>query len=296
MKISQIQCFIEAAECLNFTKAAEKMNISQPALSKQISALEKELNIELFLRVKKRVFLSEPGKIYLEGLKKLSSSYSHLIAEVNRANEVATKTLTIGYLEDRSISPACSEAISILSEKYPDISVRVEPYKLNQLLHMLEDEKVDIGFTLEFDIDNYPTIAYKVIEKTQNYLAIPVDHPKAHQESLSLADFSDEVYVTLSPDESHDVVERLTESCQEAGFTPNLKFAPSLRMLALWVEAGLGISALDKGCFLYHNPRFKFLSVPEIHTMNSLIAWNREHLSDLSSAFLNILLSLSTTE
>ena len=128
------------------------------------------------------------------------------------------------------------------------------------------------------------------MEKTQNYLAIPKSHPKAEKKTLRLADFADEIYITLSPDESSDVVERLTESCREAGFSPNLKFAPSLRTLALWVEAGLGISAVDKGCFLYNNPHFKFISVPEIHTMDSLVAWNKDHLTDLSATFLRIVL------
>ncbi|MDC7125592.1 MAG: LysR family transcriptional regulator [Spirochaetales bacterium] len=291
MKISQIQCFMEAAKCLNFTEAANNLKLSQPALSKQIASLEAEINVQLFLRMKKRVFLSEPGKVFLKGLKTISKDYEKLITDVNIANENATKTLTIGYLEDRSISPRCSEAISTLTEKYPDISVRVEQYKLRELLHKLEEKQVDICFTLEFDIDKYPNIAHKVMEKTKNYLAIPSNHPKADKQTLRLSDFTDETYITLSPDVSNDVVARLTESCSEAGFSPNLKFAPSLRTLALWVEAGLGISALDKGCFLYNNPRIKFLSLPEIHTMNSLIAWNKDHLTDLSAAFLNIVLS-----
>ncbi len=281
---------MEAAECLNFTEAANSLELSQPALSKQIASLEEELGLPLFLRIKKRVYLSEPGKLFLEGLKNLSEDYTKLVAEVSRANEISTRTLTIGYLEDRSISPRCYDAISAITEKNPDVSVRLEQYKLKELLYKLIDKQIDVGFTLEFDIDKHPEIAYKVIEKTKNYLCIPANHPKADNRTLRLSDFSDEIYVTLSPEESSDVVERLTESCQEAGFSPNLKFAPSLRTLALWVEAGLGISAVDKGCFLYNNPRFKFISVPEIHSMDSLIAWNREHLTDLSAAFLNLVL------
>ena len=291
MKSSQIQCFLEAAECLNFTEAANNLNLSQPALSRQIAALEQELGFQLFLRIKKRVFLSEAGKIYFEGLRKISDSYAELISEVDRVNAAATGVLNIGYLEDRSISPRCSDAIALLTQEHPDISITVEQYRLKELISKIEAQQIDIAFTLEFDIGRYPEIAHKTIEKTKNYLVIPIDHPKASKKGLSLADFADETYVTLSPDESSDIVERLTESCQEAGFTPKLKFAPTLRSLVLWVEAGLGISALDKGCFLYNNPRFKFLSLPEIHHMNSVVIWNRNHLTGISAQFLNIVLA-----
>ena len=108
---------MEAAECLNFTKAANNLELSQPALSKQIASLEEELELQLFLRIKKRVYLSEAGKIFFKGLQKIKNDYIQLISEVNRANEISTKTLTIGYLEDRSINPKCSNAISILTKK-----------------------------------------------------------------------------------------------------------------------------------------------------------------------------------
>ena len=58
----QIRCFLNLAELLNFTRAAEKLNISQPTLSTHISALEKDLNLCLFIRTKRKVFLSPEGK------------------------------------------------------------------------------------------------------------------------------------------------------------------------------------------------------------------------------------------
>ncbi len=290
MKISQIQCFMEAAECLSFTEAANKLELSQPALSKQVAALEEELEIQLFLRIKKRVYLTEPGKMFLEGLKRLSGDFNIMLSEVKRASEGAQRTIRIGYLEDRSISPKCTKAISVLTEKYPDIKITVDQFKLIELLEKLDENQIDIGFTLEFELGKHPALRHDVIATNHNYLAIPADHPKVNQKGLTLADFSDETYVILDPEVSSDVVSKLQESCAEAGFTPKLKYAPTLRTLALWAEAGLGIAAVDKGCFLYHNPNFKFIDVPEIHNMNSIVVWNENHLSNVGKVFLDMVL------
>ncbi len=282
---------MEAADCLSFTEAASKLNISQPALSRQIASLEEELGYPLFLRIKQRVFLSEAGKAYLGGVKKLFREYRDLVAEVDRIHGSGSRVLKIGYLEDRSLHPSCSDAIAAMSEKYPDVSIKMEACRLKELLEKIGEKRIDIGFTLEFDLGLYPDIESKSIEKTKNYLAIPRSHPKADRKDLTLADFADETFVTIDPGESADIVSRLTESCREAGFVPNLKYAPTLRELVLWVEAGLGISGLDKGCFLYNNPRFKFLTLPEIHPFDSVVVWNRDNLTETGASFLNAVLS-----
>ncbi len=291
MKDSQIDCFLEAAERLNFTEAAEALNLSQSALSRQIAAMEEELGFQLFLRIKKRIYLSDPGKVYLEGLKKILSSHLELIDKAKMMERSISGTLNIGYLEERTVSPETAAAVAEISRKYPNIDVRLEYYGLKELLSKLENRQLDIGFTLDFDIERHNRIGFKTLKNIQIYLAIPENHKKAEVEKLSLADFAEETFITISKDESDDIFDLLNRSCEKAGFRPKVRLAPTLRMAALWVEAGMGISALDDGNTIWNNPNFKFIKVPEIKQARFLVAWNKEHLSRLSAVFLDILFS-----
>ena len=72
MNFSQIKCFLAAADCLSFTKAAERLYLSQPVLSRQIASMEDELGIELFIREKKSIRLTPAGEVMAEGLAQLA--------------------------------------------------------------------------------------------------------------------------------------------------------------------------------------------------------------------------------
>ncbi len=291
MKDSQIDCFLEAADRLNFTEAAEALNLSQSALSRQIAAMEEELGFQLFLRIKKRIYLSDPGKLYLEGLRSILRSHTELVDRAKMMERSISGTLKIGYLEERTVSPETAAAVSEISRRYPNIDVRLEYYGLKELLTKLENRQLDIGFTLDFDISRHNRIGFKTLKNIQIYLAIPGNHKKAEEKKLSLADFAEETFITISKDESYDILDLLNSSCKKAGFLPKVRLAPTLRMAALWVEAGMGISALDDGSTIWNNPNFKFIRVPEIKQARFLVAWNKEHLSSLSAVFLNILFS-----
>ena len=67
MNFSQIKCFLAAAECLSFTRAADRLYLSQPVLSRQIASMEDELGIELFIREKKSIRLTPAGEVLAEG-------------------------------------------------------------------------------------------------------------------------------------------------------------------------------------------------------------------------------------
>lgn len=93
MTDSKILSFLAAAKTLNFTKAAEQIHITQPVLSRQIAAMERELEVALFIRRNKSVFLTPAGAVVAEGLSQLMTEYDRLIEKAREIQEGYTEPM-----------------------------------------------------------------------------------------------------------------------------------------------------------------------------------------------------------
>ena len=96
MNFSQIRCFLAAADCLSFTRAADRLYLSQPVLSRQIAAMEEELGIQLFIREKKAVRLTPAGEIFAAGMKRLSDDYQSLLEKASAVHNGFEGSLNVG--------------------------------------------------------------------------------------------------------------------------------------------------------------------------------------------------------
>lgn len=95
----QIKYFLMAARCLNFTEAAKQLYISQPALSQQITAMEKELNMQLFIRSKGKLRLTPAGATFLEELPRYEAIFAEILKKAKFSNEGSYGMLRIGFLQ-----------------------------------------------------------------------------------------------------------------------------------------------------------------------------------------------------
>jgi DNA-binding transcriptional LysR family regulator len=106
MNFSQIKCFLAAADCLSFTKAADRLYLSQPVLSRQIASMEDELGMELFVREKKSVRLTPAGEVLSEGLRQLANDYQALLDRANAMHMGYSGNVIWGWWRDsRSARP-----------------------------------------------------------------------------------------------------------------------------------------------------------------------------------------------
>jgi DNA-binding transcriptional LysR family regulator len=112
LNFSQIKCFLAAAECLSFTKAADRLYLSQPVLSRQIAAMEDELGIELFAREKKTIRLTPAGAVLAEGLNKLAHEYRTLLEKAAAVHKGYAGSINIGMIEGQLVCPPYSAALN----------------------------------------------------------------------------------------------------------------------------------------------------------------------------------------
>ena len=171
MNFSQIRCFLAAADCLSFTRAADRLYLSQPVLSRQIAAMEEELEMQLFVREKKSVRLTAAGQVLAEGLSRLAADYQSLLEKANAIHSGFEGSLNVGMAEGQLICPPYSDALQSFHEKYPDIMVNLSKHSLAELLSKLETGELDVAFGATFNVKDEEKFEYQKVSKTTSLVS-----------------------------------------------------------------------------------------------------------------------------
>ncbi len=287
MTILQMKYFITVARCLSFTKAAEMLYVTQPSLSRQITAMEQELNMQLFIRSTRSVRLTPAAKVLLKEFEKIYDDYNLALLKAKNSFEGLQGELNIGVLEGMYIGNLLPEVLQHMSVYYPQVKINLKPYSFNQLVKKLYQNELDLIFTLLFDVKDRENIRYAVVEQSKDFVVVHKDHPLARQERVKLADLAQETFLMVSPEDSEMSPRLIIEACTASGFSPNVKFASSLSEEMLWVEAGIGVCILDSRNQMYQsqNPSVVFLEVETISDPSLTLAWHGQHYNPMKSVF-----------
>ncbi len=277
MNSSQINCFLEAAECLNFTKAAERLYLSQPGLSRQIAAMERDIGIDLFERGRNSIQLTAAGKICVDYLSKIRSEYKIMLDQVAIAQSMEQDSLIIGCLEGQLIGKCYENALTYFWSAHPNIRIKLCYFSVSDLSKALVEGEVDIAIMPEDDAVRLPGILFKRSHMERCCLVVPRNHPKADTENPTLQDFQDETFLVLAESESDAIARQHRKVCQAAGFTPKQRIVPTFGTLAMLLEMGVGISVLNVWHSLHNAPHLKFLDVPDIGYQIEAVVWHKDN-------------------
>lgn len=288
MNSLQIRCFLEGASCLNFTKAAANLYITQPAFSRNISLLEEELGFELFLRSDKRksTRLSPAGAVMYEGLMNLTLSWKELVEKAANADKGKTGKLVIGLLEAEQIDDVFLDTMALFRSTFPDMNVVFKTGSYPELNEWLQDGNLDMALTLSFDIMDKEWICYEVLYEQETALAIPSRHPlaKVKDKDFTFLDFKEDLFVGFSKDVSPGVNKLLLEECKKAGFVPNVIEVPNIRTQILYVETQQGVAVVNS-LLVENNKRIKAIKIAELMPVTVVLAWNKENYNPAISHF-----------
>lgn len=286
--IKQIQYFIAAAECLNFTEAAQKLYVSQPAMSKWISRLEVSIGLKLFTRNKYGVSLTESGQILYHQWQDLLDGYYDSLKNAG-AEKKPDHRLIIGCLTPFKNLRFFNEAIKEFESANPDVPVMVEVYEFKDLREHLLSGAIDLAISYNFDFEKISGISQKILSKAEMYIALSKKHPLANQENLRLIDFKDDVFYLVSPTETISGGGKVVEACRRAGFTPNVvRYVPNFSSLELLLEQGKGITICGKHVSKEFEDSIRLVSIDKDVTDNYIsLAWRTEHLTPFAMQFLD---------
>lgn len=244
LELNQLRCFVAVAEELHFRRAAQRLHMTQPPLSRQIQLLEHQLGTRLLLRSNRSVRLTAAGQELLRQAYGLLGMAESLGWQVRRVGLGEAGRIVIGFTAAASYG-YLPLALARWSEALPGVDLQLREMVSAVQWEGLAAGRVDIG--LLRPLRHREGYRSRVVIREPLVAALPKDHPLADQGSLSLSDFHRRPFIMYSPDEAryfHELIVRLFHS---RGIEPNYSqyIAQIHSMLAL-VRGGLGLALVPQ--------------------------------------------------
>lgn len=239
MELHQLQYVVEVANQKNFTRAADKINVSQSTLSQQIGKLEDELGVKLFDRNSRTVGLTQVGEDFINQAKILLDNLEKSKQIVQEYKGLLKGTLRVGVIA----SLGRIDFANLMTEfcrQYPDVKLEIVQAGTYGLLEKLASKVIDVAFVILPADDQYRDISFRHLAYDEFILALPPSHRLAGQPTIDLAEVAEEKFIF------HPATDRMfflcMEACGKAGFHPNIvcesNHSPTCLSL---ISAGMGI-------------------------------------------------------
>jgi DNA-binding transcriptional LysR family regulator len=242
--LRNLRNFIAVAEELHFSRAARRLNVSQPPLSQQIRQLEALVGAPLFVRTSRRVQLTSAGLAFLEGARRSLAEVARTVAAAQRAAHGDLDMLRVGFTDSAALG-GLVDMIRTFRAAHPDVHLDLIEGTSQAQLDALERDTVDVAL-VRGPIAS--VTARTVIVRRERFLvAVPAEHPLVRRRVVTLGDLKGHEFVLfprhLAPG-FHDVI---TAMCRRAGFSPQVRHESSdyQTMLSL-VAAGLGVTIVPE--------------------------------------------------
>ena len=240
--LRHIRYFAAVAEELHFRRAAERLNVAQPALSRSIKHLEAQLGVQLLDRSNRRVRLTHVGEVFLAGCRDVLDAMEGTIARTTKATTGELGHLVVGYTD----FAICGELPAILRdfhERHPDITMEpVHGFTAGQL-EQLKTGKLDFGF-LTGPI-HHPGLASVTVQNDPFVAVLHDSHPLAGRNGVDLAELAGEAFVLGNPSGWQHFNDHLFRICHHAGF------APEIAQHAFNSEGIFGLIACEMGITIH---------------------------------------------
>lgn len=288
MELRHLSYFQAVAEELNYRKAAERLFISQPGLSRQIKQLEEELGVQLFERDKKHVELTVAGTYLKE---EVDFVLNHLQTTKQQLLEIAAGRegeLRIGFLGSAS-NQVLPDLLKKLSLNFPKITTSLEELSNQTQVEMIQKDKLDLGFVRLASVPE--DLEKKAVYRDTFSLVVPEDHPISSHDFKSVGQFAKESFILFSSDYSNYYYEQILGICREAGFMPKIKHK-SVHALTIFrlVENGLGVAIVPTSLKEGYELKVRFLEIPGISRFTELsVIWKPENRNPALSKVLPLL-------
>jgi DNA-binding transcriptional LysR family regulator len=241
MELRHLIAFVAVAEELHFGRAAARLHMAQPPLSQRIRQLERELRVQLFERTTRAVRLTEAGQAMLEPSRRVLEGVevAERAAKSGGRGELGRVTLGFSGASSHQHLPRLTDAVR---HQHPGLQLVLSRQDYaNDALAAVADGALDLAFVRL--PNNRDGVAVRVIEVESLVAALPIRHPLADSEVVSLADLADEPFVTFPGIISSAVRDALIHACVESGFSPQIaQEAPDSYTILALVAAGVGVT------------------------------------------------------
>ncbi len=263
-------------------EGAGQQYITQPALSRSISSLEKELGIKLANRTTHTVSLTPAGRVFAEECRKIISTYQDGVQNALTASQSIVGRVRLGVPID-SFEPLAVKLVRAITEKHSGIHIELKFNTPTRLLRALDDDLVDVIIA-----SGRPRSAeskYLLVDRRMDYVVVSSVHPLADREEVSFSELRYENFIAISRSSSIAGYQSIIDHASAGGFSPNIVGeAETVSSLLMMVACGVGITVLYKE----HQPisatdAVRFIPLKGEKYFNRYLIWNRLDNSCLDS-------------
>ena len=286
MELRHLRYFVAVAEEENVSRAALKLHISQPALSRQIRDLEDEIGFPLFNRSAKSVTLTDAGKLLLTEAGAVLQRAQEAVNAV-RALASGKTELHVGYAPSLT-SRILPSALRSFQTTLPRVRVKLHDLSTEEMLAGLRDDKLQIAFLVRPTTSMLRGLKFEELIREDICLAVAPTHPLTRRRVVTLAEAVREPFLSYSRKDYPEAYQGLMAAFDTMKSKPNVvEEHDGAASLIAAVEAGSGVALVARSLACIAGPRIKLLSLsPSPAPLIIGAAWSRKGLSPTADQFL----------
>jgi len=276
MDLRHLRYFQAVAEELSYSRAAERLRIAQPALSRAVQEVEAELGAAMLERNRRSVRLTPAGQVLLRETAILLERWDEGIRRVRRTAAGEEGELRLGYIGPPT-QAFFGRLLQEYRRRYPRVSIHLEERTPERVWEMLAKGRLSAAITRP--VSSARSLGLRTILLREERLGVvfPTSHPKAERKSLSWDSLASEPLIVLARREGVGLHDTILASCREAGFLPRLVQTPSLIGTVLsYVEAGAGVGIIPD-CVITPELPLKFVPLKPTMTVPLVLVWPEDN-------------------
>jgi len=289
MELRHLRYFTVAGEEEHFGRAADRLHIVQPALTKQIKQLEDELGIYLFERLKRGVRLTLAGRSFLEDARRILGSVEAAIEQTKQVAQGKIGQLRIGFVDSTMLGGEAPLILNEFRDRFPHVRLSLKADTSVNCGTFLKDKTINLGIVHWLPSD-LAELRFHRIGEERLLLAVPRTHPFSQRRTLKLKDLRDVPFVWFSRDVSPMYYDRVFDACRRAGVIPKvIQEANSIPTMLGLVAAGMGVCFVYKSTEHWRPDNVAIVGITDSRlSVNVYVIWRRDDSSPSLRHFLDV--------
>ena len=289
LELRHIKYFLAVAEDLHFRKAAERLYISQPGLSRQIKQMEEILGVKLFNRSKKKVSLTEAGQYLKEEVQFILNHLEITKKQLKLIDEGNSGELRIGFLGS-AMQQVIPELLLGLRDAYPSIKTSLEELSNQAQVNAIMKDKLDMGFVRLARVPK--ELELKPVFEDTFSVVVPEDYAIDQQSFKGMKTLQHEHFILFSQDYSPLYFDTVMSICEDAGFTPKVSHkSVHAQTIFTLVENKLGIAIIPTSLQYGFDMKVKFIALNKIKQRAVLsLIWKKDNRNPVLKNGIDLLL------
>lgn len=282
VELRHLKSFVAVAEELHFGRAAQRLHVVQPAVSRQIRLLEQELGVTLLARTRRRVELTEAGARFLDGARRALAEVEQSVRVAQRAGRGEVGRVAVGFVGSAVVLPPVLRAFR---RRFPAVELELHQLTTARQVEALRDGRLHVGL-LRPPI-TARDLSLEPVHHDRLVVVLPERHPLARRSRITVAALAGEPFILWPRREGPGFHDQVVALCRRAGFSPRVaQEAVEMQTIVSLVAGGLGVSVVPSSIALWRRGRVVYRPLAGAALwVEMALAWRSGDVSPAARAF-----------